>query len=280
MQLEVLKHLPTTANPQKPPLLFVHGAFTGAWCWNEHFLPYFAAQGYPAYALSLRGHGQSGGLLMSASLADYVADVSQVVASLDHLPILIGHSMGGMVVQKYLEHAPVQAAILMNSVPPFGLAYSWLYMALTNPLLLQQLSLMQSISPQLATPEMLRQALFSPTIATDQLKRYFRQMQSESMRVNWDLLGGNLPRFYPRPQATMLVLGAENDAFFPPATTKMTAAHYQAQYHIFSNTAHAMMLENHWQEIADYIAQWLAEVVLAAACEQPKGALSKQTVAG
>jgi pimeloyl-ACP methyl ester carboxylesterase len=259
MQLEVLKHLPATRDPNKPPLIFVHGAFAGAWCWEEHFLPYFAAQGYPAYALSLRGHGRSGGILMSASLADYVADVAQVVASLTQVPILVGHSMGGMVVQKYLERAPVQAAILMNSVPPFGLAYSWFYMGLTNPLLLQQLSLMQSISPLLATPAMLRQALFSPDIAPDKLKRYFRQMQGESIRVNWDLLGGNLPRFYPRPKTTMLVLGAENDAFFPRVTTKMIADHYHAQHHIFSDTAHAMMLENNWQTVADYIAHWLAE---------------------
>ena len=43
--LEVLSRLPADASRQTP-LLFVHGAFTGAWCWEEHFLPFFADAGY------------------------------------------------------------------------------------------------------------------------------------------------------------------------------------------------------------------------------------------
>jgi len=59
-QLEILEHLP--AGPtRKPPLLFVHGGYCDAWCWEPYFLPWFAARGYPSYALSLRGHGGSGG---------------------------------------------------------------------------------------------------------------------------------------------------------------------------------------------------------------------------
>lgn len=42
------------------PLLFIHGAWHGAWCW-EKFLSYFAEHGYESHALSLRGHGNSEG---------------------------------------------------------------------------------------------------------------------------------------------------------------------------------------------------------------------------
>ena len=41
------------------PLLFVHGTWHAAWCWDEHFLDFFADKGYRAVALSLRGHGAS-----------------------------------------------------------------------------------------------------------------------------------------------------------------------------------------------------------------------------
>jgi pimeloyl-ACP methyl ester carboxylesterase len=41
------------------PLLFVHGGWHGAWCWDEHFLRFFADKGYQALAVSLRGHGNS-----------------------------------------------------------------------------------------------------------------------------------------------------------------------------------------------------------------------------
>ncbi|MCA9946237.1 MAG: alpha/beta fold hydrolase, partial [Anaerolineales bacterium] len=58
--LELLVHEPTQ-KAKNTPLLFIHGAWHGAWCWEEHFLPYFAERGYAVYAPSLRGHGQSSG---------------------------------------------------------------------------------------------------------------------------------------------------------------------------------------------------------------------------
>ena len=58
--LEVRTRLPARAT-RKPPLLFIHGGYCDAWCWEPYFLPWFAARGYPAHALSLRGHGASDG---------------------------------------------------------------------------------------------------------------------------------------------------------------------------------------------------------------------------
>src|SRR4029077_17567064 len=86
------------------PLLFVHGAWHAAWCWDEYFLTFFADRGYRALAVSFRGHGSSPApKLRTCSIADYVEDVSVVADSLPRRPVVIGHSMGGFVVQKYLE---------------------------------------------------------------------------------------------------------------------------------------------------------------------------------
>lgn len=122
MQLELISQEPLVRT-HRTPLLFVHGMWHGAWCWAENFLPYFAQNGYNAYALSLRGHGQSDGRekLRWTSLDDFVADVSQSVDQFEHPPVLIGHSMGGMILQKYLETHQAPAAILLASGPPRGL---------------------------------------------------------------------------------------------------------------------------------------------------------------
>src|SRR5947209_14946365 len=98
--LEVRSRLPKRANG-RPPLLFVHGGYCDAWCWEPYFLPWFAAKGYAAHALSLRGHGRSAGgeTLYMASLADYEADVEHAIATLGTQPILIGHSMGAAIVE-------------------------------------------------------------------------------------------------------------------------------------------------------------------------------------
>ena len=135
--LEVICRAPAGA-ARPTPLLFVHGAYTAAWCWDENFLPWFAEQGYAAYAVSLSGHGASRGraYLDSFSIADYVADVAEVADKLPSPPVLIGHSMGGMVIQKYLEKFSVPGAVLMSSVPPQGLLGSAFGLAFSKPHLL------------------------------------------------------------------------------------------------------------------------------------------------
>ncbi|HET9763724.1 MAG TPA: alpha/beta fold hydrolase, partial [Casimicrobiaceae bacterium] len=111
--LEVRSRRPARAN-SRPPLLFVHGGYCDGWCWEPHFLPWFAARGYAAYALSLRGHGKSGGheTLFVAGLDDYAADVAQVARSLPAPPILVGHSMGAAIVEHLIVSEPVRGAAL------------------------------------------------------------------------------------------------------------------------------------------------------------------------
>ena len=69
----------------RPPLLFVHGLGHGAWCW-EHWLGAAADAGYPAYAVSLRGHGGSPGRLRTARIGQYVDDVVATAESLPRPP--------------------------------------------------------------------------------------------------------------------------------------------------------------------------------------------------
>ena len=87
------------------PLLFVHGGWHGAWCWEDHFLGFFAENGFRAVAVSLRTHGKSvtSQRLRTCSIADYVDDAKTAADQLDDQPVNVGHSMGGFVVQKFLE---------------------------------------------------------------------------------------------------------------------------------------------------------------------------------
>lgn len=100
----------------RPPLLFLHGAFAGAWCWAEHFLPYFAGRGFCCYTLSVRGHGASEGraALAMHGVGDYVDDLAEAIAHIGQDPVVIGHSMGGLVKQKYLERKSGRA----GTTPP------------------------------------------------------------------------------------------------------------------------------------------------------------------
>jgi len=243
------------------PLLFVHGAWHGAWCWDEHFLPYFAAHGYEVHALSLRGHGASEGheRIRWWRIADYVEDVAAVAAQLSAPPVLIGHSMGGLVVQKYLEKHAAPAAVLLASVPPEGVWRITLSIATHHPLVFIRVLGVLNLYPIVATPELAREYFFSNSMPDSQVAEYHRRLQGESFRAFLDMLALALPR-PKRVNTPMLVLGAEKDTIFTVPQVRRTAKAYGTQAVIFLDMAHDMMLEPGWQAVADHIIRWLERV--------------------
>lgn len=266
MRLEVITRKPKGA-ARPTPLLFVHGAYGGAWVWDQHYLPWFAEQGWEAHALSVRGHGESEGRdkVRFARLRDYVADVEQVLAGIAPSPVLIGHSLGGMIVQKLLHTRSVPAAVLMASAPPHGTVGSLFGMAFTNPKLLQELTFSQAMGPESTDGQAISRALFSDDTPEDAIRRYMPRFQDESLLINLDLLGLDLPPSLPGLDLPVLVLGAEKDQFIFEGALHATAATYGTKAEIFPGMAHAMMLDHGWEKPAQRIADWLDETLVAAA---------------
>lgn len=262
LKLELITRIPNSS-PHPTPILFVHGAWHSAWCWDEHFLPYFAQHGYASHALNLRGHGASEGRehLRWTSIADYVADVAQMAGQLPTPPIVIGHSMGGFIVQRYLESQPAPAAVLLASIPPAGIFRFLLRYAGRHPLVFLMANLTLNVYRMVGTSELAREAFFSADMPDTKVKAYFARVQSESYRMALDTLAFALPK-PARVKAPMLVLGAARDTIFSPREVEATARAYHAQVEFFPNMAHDMMLEADWQSVADRILSWLAEHAL------------------
>ena len=258
--LEVLVKAPSGKKPvHETPLLFIHGAYTAAWCWDEHFLDWFAKQGYFAYALSLSGHGSSRGRkqLDSFSINDYVNDVAEVISILPVPPVLIGHSMGGFVVQKYLEQRLAPAAVLMCSVPPQGLMSSMFGLMFQKPGMLSDLNTLMTGGRVAA--DTLREALFAQPVDPADLQRFFRYAQAESHRAIWDMTLFNLPHPARVTNTPLLVLGAEHDHLIPSSLVQMTASTYGVEAEIFPGMGHGLMLERDWRMVAERIRDWLDE---------------------
>jgi pimeloyl-ACP methyl ester carboxylesterase len=258
MRIEVLSQAPA-GTPRALPILFVHGAWHGAWCWQEHFLPYFAAQGYQVHALSLRGHGASESPRhpRTTRIRDYVADVAQVAATLDAPPILVGHSMGGLVVQKYLETHTAPAAVLLAPVPTSGALRTTLNVARKHPLRFLRANLTRSLYPVIGTPRLAREFLFTRDLPADRLEMYFSRLQDESYLAYLDMVAFALPR--PRRVATpLLVITGRRDAIFTPREARRTARAYHADIKFFPDAPHDLMLDVAWQPVADTMLTWLA----------------------
>jgi non-heme chloroperoxidase len=255
-ELEILECRPEVETA-RPALLFVHGAFAGAWVWAEHFLPYFAACGFPAYALSLRGHGESHGreALTWAGLADYVDDLETAIDALADAPVLVGHSMGALVVMKYLERAQAPAAALLAPVPPHGLLPASLSLAVSQPSLFAELNAL--LASGRASLEALHKALFAGPVPAEKLVAYHRRFQRESPRAIWDMTLFDLPQSWRMRRPPMLVLLAERDALFPLGQSRAGFAAIGLRIEVLDELGHAVMLEPGWQRAADRLIRWL-----------------------
>lgn len=254
--LEVFSCIPAKKT-RRPPVLFVHGAFAGGWMWTETFMPFLAEAGYPCHALSLRGHGGSHGgeHINWHSVNDYVEDVRTIADWLGESPILIGHSMGGFIVQKYLEHHLVPGVALLCSVPPQGLIASQFHLMFQKPQLFMDIN--NIMSGNYPDTEVLREALFAGDIDETMLSAWLSRMQTESHRALWDMSMFNLPNLHAMHRPPMLILGAEQDVLVPAFLVQATGQTYGLPVHIFREMGHAVTHEKEWPQVAATLRDWL-----------------------
>ena len=262
LDLELRSRLPARAvkgNGRKPPLLFVHGGYSDSWCWDAYFLPWFARQGYAAHALSLRGHGKSGGhdSLFVVGLDDYVADVEHVMSQLSAPPILIGHSMGAAICERLLATRPVRAVALIAPVPPSGLVSIAARLAAERPDTLMQMMQLDPTRLSVHVLESLRPYYFSEDVDAAILAGATRHFCIESPRALMDLslrLHWQLPE---RGDTPLMVLGAAGDRICTLDDLHATARHHGVDAAILPGLAHMMMLERKWEAPARALLRWL-----------------------
>jgi pimeloyl-ACP methyl ester carboxylesterase len=253
------------ARPEGPasgaPLLFLHGAFGGAWTWREIFMPLFARRGRRVAAVSLRGHGGSEGHLdlRTATLADYVADARRAFAEFDEPPVVVGHSLGGLIAQMLIGQEEMRGLVLLASLPPEGLMLESPRLALTDPLIWLEAFLGTLTDAQLPIEAAAHQILFSEGLPRERVMRYASRMTPEGPRV---LAEAHLPR--PVPSALLyrlpaFVLGGGKDRLVWRASTLRTALYHGAKYRTAPDMGHFMMLDVGAEDVARLVLDWLDE---------------------
>jgi pimeloyl-ACP methyl ester carboxylesterase len=236
--------------------VFLHGA----WCWNWYFkpffLPYFASLGFDAVAFSLRGHGGSEDHenLNGFSIDDYVEDLRRVVATVER-PVVVGHSMGGFVLQTYLTQASLRGAVLLASAPPRPMPGLFVKSLLAQPLHLAHAARHR----QDFSLDMLREQMFSRGPDDKSMDEYLANVQPESTRVAASMLTRRIP--HPATIGTPIqVIGAGRDRLVPPEAAALTARTYRTQPIMFDMMSHMLMLEPRWREVADTILRFEASL--------------------
>ncbi|MGA9492941.1 MAG: alpha/beta hydrolase [Mycobacterium sp.] len=240
------------------PLLFVHGGWHSASCW-ANFVDFFADAGYRAVALSLRGHGGSSTAkrFHACSIADYVDDVRTVADSLGGRPVLVAHSLGGFVVQRYLENHDAPAAVLMASVPPQGVLGLAMRIWSRHPWISMRSLPVGNLTGFIGTAPLVREHLFSAHTPAEIVESSATSVQSEAVRAS--LVDPMIRRVRAsRVRTPMLVLGAADDGMVTDAEVRATARAYRTDAEFFADMGHNMMLEPGWRSVAERIDAWLA----------------------
>ena len=248
--LELLERKPA-ADEGRPPLLLVHGLGHGAWCW-EHWQAAAAEAGYPAYAVSLRGHGTSPGRLRTALLRLYVDEVVATASALPGPVVLVGHSMGGLVVQQALARYAACAAVLVAPVPAHPAVASLAAIARRHPL--DALRIVAGGSLPLR-PDYLFHELDEP-----QAQAHADRCGGESAVVQYQLLM-HRPARPPLGSPPVLVLASPDDRLVPVRGVRATAARYGAEVVEFPGMGHDLMLDARWREPLDSMLGWLEKTV-------------------
>lgn len=245
----------TDAHPV--PLLFVHGGWHGAWCWDDGFLDFFADAGYRAVAMSLRGHGSSptDKPLPKVCIEDYIDDVRSVADDLGGAPVLIGHSLGGYTIQRYLEDRAAPAAVLVGSLPPSGVLGAALRVWRRRPWMTVHSFNDPTLVKFLRTSGLARAYLFCKDTPEHIVQSCWHRAGPESIRAAM-----TDPMFRrvktDRVTTPMLVLGAVHDGFVSVGAVRATARAYRTEPEFFP-MGHNMMLEPGWADVAKRIHTWL-----------------------
>lgn len=250
----------------KPKIIFIHGMFLNPKSW-ESWIAYFSALGYPCEAppwplhegepAQLRAHLPADlGRLPLAELHDHYAGLLRAEPE---PPVVIGHSLGGLLVQRLAADGLIAAGIGICPVAPNSmLALDWGFLrnnaSIINPF--------AGDEPFEMTPEGFHQNFANTLSEAESNAAYQSYATHESRQVLRDIMGREGQIDLDRPHVPLLFIGAEKDEIIPPGLVRRNAHAYtdkrsHHEYTSFSGRGHLICNEPLWEEVAERIANWL-----------------------
>ncbi len=266
-------------------IVFITGAFVSSSCWDE-WKTFFEDQGYtclvPAWPFkdapveTLRSR-QPDARVASVRLAQLEEHFAAIVKKLPEKPILIGHSMGGLLTQLLLQRDLAAAGVAIHSVPPQGvITFKWsFYRSVWGPL-----GYFTPVSESFMMSFKQWQYAFTNGMAAAEQRTAYRAFAvPESKRVSRDGLTAAAKIDFERPHVPLLFLAGSTDHIIPAS---LNYSNYRRYQHASSVTAyrelpgrnHFVLGQAGWREDALCVLTWLHQLANAPDASKP-GALAE-----
>ncbi len=242
------------------PIIMIHGAFCGGWTFDIFRKP-FEAAGHTVLAPDLPGH-EPGGAVAGQSMTDYAAAIARLCVEQSTPPILIGHSMGGLVAQMAADRAPVAGLVLLAPSSPWGVpgqsieeGVSAVSLFALGPYWLQAIAPDRSITAQCSHDRL-------PVPAQEAA---YARMVPESGRalfevLNWWLDPTMATSVRNVGDAPVLTVAGGRDVINPAATVRKTAQRLGGEYRVFEEMSHWLPGEPGWDAVASATYEWISAV--------------------
>jgi pimeloyl-ACP methyl ester carboxylesterase len=250
-------------------IVMVHGAFCGSWAFDSFRTP-FEAAGFEVITPNLRGHGpdERAEAVIGVSMSDYAADIADLCAGLPQPPVLLGHSMGGLVAQLAARMAKVEALVLLAPSPPWGVAVSSLEEAATA----FGVQLAGAFSSGALQPDKsLMRAYSLDRVPPAEREAAVARLRAESALAVRETLNWWLDPFMTTSvgpgalDAASLVISGDGDVVHSPGTARAVARRLGAAFRSMPGMSHWLVGEPGWEGVAQLALRWLAEEVSLAA---------------
>ncbi|MEN4920279.1 alpha/beta fold hydrolase [Achromobacter spanius] len=236
-----------TPQDRRPGLLFVPGAYHGAWCY-AHYLDYFARAGLACAALDVRGHGAlpQDAAFPSVTIADLGEDVASALDALEGPTVVVGHSMGALPALLAATLRPVAGVALLAPSPPGDLPG-----ALALPPVPEDV-------PRAAPADIEIRSRFLATTPDRDVREVARRLCAESPQVLNDryLLRVAVDAASIRAPGLCLEAGLDTHDRHPPGQDQAIARRYGFSHATLAGQPHCMMYADRWQVSAAAILDW------------------------
>jgi pimeloyl-ACP methyl ester carboxylesterase len=253
------------------PIVMVHGAFCGGWVFEEFAVP-FEAAGHAVFTPDLPGHGRDDARSAAAglSMSDYARTIAAQAAALEAPPVLLGHSLGGLVCLLAAARVPTAGVILLAPSAPWGVSGSTMEEAI-SAVSLYALGPYWALAVDPDYPTFRRYCV--DRLGRGERKVLFDRMRPESGRAIFETLNWWLDPFMttlvdpPRVGAPILAIAGERDLVHPPGTVRETARRLSAGFEALPEMSHWLVGEPGWRDVAARCLDWLGAITVPMAAE-------------
>jgi pimeloyl-ACP methyl ester carboxylesterase len=243
-----------------PPVLLIHGILATGW-YFEKYQRFLAARGYPSYAVNLRGRAESRPVpeIGRVTIHELVADGLEAARAIGR-PVVIGHSMGGLIAQRLAEEDAAEATVLLAPAPPRGIT-------ITRPrLMLRQLRHLPALlaSRPLVPGRGDTSAIVLNRIPIAEREALYKRFIPDSGRAARDLSLGIVAIDASRLRRPILVVSGLDDRFIAPSIARQVAAKYGAPCWQYPGNGHFLPWEPGWDRILADVEGWVRRLATSA----------------